>query len=103
MKLLLAAVLAVAQCAPGTAKPDPTPTATVTVPDPPPPIVDAGQDPIALELCLENFAALNPCVPDLSCLSKAQLQAIFCATPEDLAPWVKQAAINVHPRALDAH
>jgi hypothetical protein len=52
---------------------------------PEPPIVDAGPDPIALELCLENFSALNPD------LSASEVELLFCTGPDALAPWSKSA------------
>lgn len=90
MKLFFIAALVAAQCTPGAPTNPPAPAPTVTVP-----IVDAGPDatveagapdPIALELCYENFQALNPD------LSKADVIALFCSTPAALAPWALRAA-----------
>lgn len=99
--LAAAALMCVAaQCTPGTAPPAPPPPssqdASVPVTE------DAGTDPIALRLCLENFEQLNPCDPQISCLTEAQIQALFCSTPEALAPWARQAVINPSARRSDA-
>lgn len=96
MKRLAFAILAAialmcvaAQCTPGAPVPPPPPVsqdASVPVSD------DAGAaptpDPISLELCIENFEALNPG------LSRDQVVSIFCSSPTDLAPWFRQATVN---------
>ena len=84
MKLALFAALVLtmaytAACTPGMPpSPSPPPTPTATVPD-------AGPDHLALDLCIENFAALNPG------LSPSEIEALFCTGPDALAPWSRRA------------
>lgn len=96
MKLAFAPFLAIAlmcvaaQCTPGSAPPAPPPPVTqdASAPVSTDSGVDAAPDPISLELCIENFEALNPG------LSRDQVISTFCSSPTDLAPWVRHAAIK---------
>jgi hypothetical protein len=74
---LVLGALSSVSCTPASS---PTPT---TGSDAPP--VDAGPDPIAPELCIENFSALNPD------LSTSEVELLFCTGPDALAPWSKRA------------
>lgn len=89
-----------ARCGPGGAPPAPPPPSSLDASAPVE--ADAGTDPIALRLCLENFEQLNPCDPQISCLTEAQIQALFCSTPEALAPWARQAIVNPKAQRSDA-
>lgn len=76
-----------AQCTPTSSPPAPTPAPAPVTQDASAPVaVDAGPDPIALELCVENFEALNPDLP------KDQVIDTFCSGPAALAPWELRAA-----------
>lgn len=103
--IALAAVLLAGSCQhrdptqPGPGDPPPTeqppfPGEPDTGAPAPAPTSDAGLDPVALQLCLETFRLLNPERTD------AEILSIFCASPTDLAPFIKQAILNAHPRAL---
>lgn len=79
-----------AQCTPGNPAPPPAPPVSQDASIPV--SVDAGMaptpDPIALELCIENFEALNPG------LSRDQIINVFCSSPTDLAPWAHRSAVK---------
>ncbi len=88
--LLIAAALLAATCQHG----DPTGPWPIPPPDPvtdfPPDGGDASApspDPTALQLCLDNFQALNPDVP------RDQLEQLFC-TGDQLLAWHRQALVK---------
>lgn len=97
MKLLAALALAAAStCTPAQSPPsNPAPAPSEPVDASAPPPDGSAPDPISLRLCLMNFEQLNPGLPE------AQVEEIFCATPEALAPWTRQAVIN--PNAIRAN
>ncbi len=88
MKLLSVLACALIACTPPATPPaDAAPPATVQT--------DASAvDPVTLRICLDNFEELNPCRPGISCPSEAEIQSVFCNTPDDLAPWDRQRILN---------
>lgn len=72
------------QTSPAPVPPDPV----VTTPDPAPsPAPTSSPDPTALQLCLDNFQALNPDLPP------AQVEELFC-TGDQLEAWHRQALVK---------
>lgn len=96
--LAAAALLCVAaQCTPGGPSSQPTPPVTDDADAPVAGDAGAAPDPISLRLCIDNAEQLNPCRPDTSCLSEAQIIATFCSAPEDLAPWARKKSSSGTP------
>lgn len=100
MRLVLLAALLAATCQ----HPDPTGTGQQPPPDPvtdlppdngddagaPTPEPTSSPDPTALQLCLDNFQALNPDLPP------AQVEELFC-TGDQLLSWHRQALVKGKP------
>lgn len=93
-RLLLALALSASTCTalqPPAPQPAPDPDPVASAPDPTPtPAPTSQPDPTALQLCLDNFQALNPDVP------RDQLEQLFCSG-DQLLSWHRQAILKGKP------
>lgn len=71
--------------------PAPAPDPVASAPDPTPqPAPTSQPDPTALQLCLDNFQALNPDVP------RDEIERLFCSD-DQLLSWHRQAILKGKP------
>lgn len=91
-RLLLALALSASTCtALQPPAPQPAPDPVASVPDPAPtPAPTSSPDPTALQICLDNFQALNPDLP------RDQLEQLFCSG-DQLLSWHRQALVKGKP------